>query len=459
MWTGVWEADAGHGGGLVRRSAPVRPGGSPIPMNGSSTVQPYHSLRHGSTLQPKRSSLRLGRSQLIEGRDKGRFGVTLSPVNDIVGASSGSPRMIGSRLGSAFGGFRPSGPISGFGRHDELFLTGFSMGVQDYSESDSDSDSDASGKSVSNSSADGASPLTLLHKSSSRSNSRSSALHRRLSRAMSHRRARGTKDDAPVVMPQPSPLGVAASSQNAMLPDLLEGSSLKSSDGGKGERRVGTNKLEQRMSLVSGGEKDLEQGSPRKASISRDSSDPTPQGAETVKTPPPPLPTSPPPVTLTLAVVMSGLRFFLVDQVLGLHLPVMKLCLGSFTCVVENRLEIEDNRLEQHLLRTGRRPNHYSAMFNVGDLNAGRGHGEGGLDAVGAADAAGTLTSSLVQGSRVRVRGIAAAEGGRGVDGVDEKTDGGGRGNELEERGEMSRYRRLQSKKSSGELSGARGGL
>ncbi|CAM9972493.1 unnamed protein product, partial [Ectocarpus sp. 8 AP-2014] len=42
-------------------------------------------------------------------------------------------------------------------------------------------------------------------------------------------------------------------------------------------------------------------------------------------------------------------------QVLGLHLPVMKLCLASVSCVIENRLESEDNELERRLLR-GRRP-------------------------------------------------------------------------------------------------------
>lgn len=40
---------------------------------------------------------------------------------------------------------------------------------------------------------------------------------------------------------------------------------------------------------------------------------------------------------------------------LGLHLPVMKLCLASVSCVIENRLESEDNELERRLLR-GRRP-------------------------------------------------------------------------------------------------------
>ena len=35
---------------------------------------------------------------------------------------------------------------------------------------------------------------------------------------------------------------------------------------------------------------------------------------------------------------------------LGLHLPVMKLCLGSAACVIENRLESEDSELERRLL-------------------------------------------------------------------------------------------------------------
>lgn len=43
------------------------------------------------------------------------------------------------------------------------------------------------------------------------------------------------------------------------------------------------------------------------------------------------------------------------SQVLGLHLPVMKLCLASVSCVIENRLESEDNELERRLLRR-RRP-------------------------------------------------------------------------------------------------------
>lgn len=37
-------------------------------------------------------------------------------------------------------------------------------------------------------------------------------------------------------------------------------------------------------------------------------------------------------------------------QVLGLHLPVMKLCVGSLSCVIENRLESEEKALESQLL-------------------------------------------------------------------------------------------------------------
>lgn len=42
------------------------------------------------------------------------------------------------------------------------------------------------------------------------------------------------------------------------------------------------------------------------------------------------------------------------SQVLGLHLPVMKLCVGSAACVIENRLESEDSELERRLLRVQR---------------------------------------------------------------------------------------------------------
>lgn len=45
---------------------------------------------------------------------------------------------------------------------------------------------------------------------------------------------------------------------------------------------------------------------------------------------------------------------------LGLHLPVMKLCLASVSCVIENRLESEDNELERRLLR-GRRSSSLSS--------------------------------------------------------------------------------------------------
>ncbi|CAN0004278.1 unnamed protein product, partial [Discosporangium mesarthrocarpum] len=62
------------------------------------------------------------------------------------------------------------------------------------------------------------------------------------------------------------------------------------------------------------------------------------------------------PITLTLAVMATGLRVFLADQVLGLHLPVIKLCLGSFACIVENRLENEDQKVEQRLLGGGELP-------------------------------------------------------------------------------------------------------
>lgn len=37
-------------------------------------------------------------------------------------------------------------------------------------------------------------------------------------------------------------------------------------------------------------------------------------------------------------------------QVLGLHLPVVKLCFGSASCVIENRLESEDSELESRLM-------------------------------------------------------------------------------------------------------------
>ncbi|CAM9189340.1 unnamed protein product, partial [Hapterophycus canaliculatus] len=62
-----------------------------------------------------------------------------------------------------------------------------------------------------------------------------------------------------------------------------------------------------------------------------------------------------PPFTMALAVMLTGIRVFLVDQVLGLHLPVMKLCLASMSCVIENRLESEDNELEHRLHRVRRR--------------------------------------------------------------------------------------------------------
>ncbi|CAN0027667.1 unnamed protein product, partial [Ectocarpus sp. 13 AM-2016] len=67
-----------------------------------------------------------------------------------------------------------------------------------------------------------------------------------------------------------------------------------------------------------------------------------------------------PPFTMALAVMLTGLRVLIVDQVLGLHLPVMKLCLASVSCVIENRLESEDNELERRLLR-GRRPSSSSS--------------------------------------------------------------------------------------------------
>lgn len=54
-----------------------------------------------------------------------------------------------------------------------------------------------------------------------------------------------------------------------------------------------------------------------------------------------------------------GCRF----QVLGLHLPVMKLCLASVSCVIENRLESEDNELERRLLR-GRRSSSSSSSIS-----------------------------------------------------------------------------------------------
>lgn len=56
-----------------------------------------------------------------------------------------------------------------------------------------------------------------------------------------------------------------------------------------------------------------------------------------------------------LAFPISLRLLTLVVKVLGLHLPVMKLCLGDMSCVIENRLESEDSELERRLLRL-RRP-------------------------------------------------------------------------------------------------------
>ncbi len=56
-----------------------------------------------------------------------------------------------------------------------------------------------------------------------------------------------------------------------------------------------------------------------------------------------------PPFTMTVIIVLTDLQVMVVDQVLGLHLPILKCYIGSLTCFVENRLEEEDEMLEDYL--------------------------------------------------------------------------------------------------------------
>ncbi len=71
------------------------------------------------------------------------------------------------------------------------------------------------------------------------------------------------------------------------------------------------------------------------------------------------------PYTMTIVVVLTGLQVMIVDQVLGLHLPIFKFCVGSLTCFTENRLEEEDKELEDYL-RKG------MAVYNEGNNNINR---------------------------------------------------------------------------------------
>jgi hypothetical protein len=60
-------------------------------------------------------------------------------------------------------------------------------------------------------------------------------------------------------------------------------------------------------------------------------------------------PVEPPPFTMTIVVLLTGLRIIVADQVLGLHLPIVKLCMGTLTWVWENRLEAEDQQRQKVL--------------------------------------------------------------------------------------------------------------
>ncbi len=55
------------------------------------------------------------------------------------------------------------------------------------------------------------------------------------------------------------------------------------------------------------------------------------------------------PYTMTIIVVLTGLQVMIVDQVLGLHLPILKIYIESLSCFTENRLEEEDKELEESL--------------------------------------------------------------------------------------------------------------
>ncbi len=56
-----------------------------------------------------------------------------------------------------------------------------------------------------------------------------------------------------------------------------------------------------------------------------------------------------PSFTATIIIVLTNLQVMVVDQVLGLHLPILKCYIGSLTCFAENRLEKEDEMLEDYL--------------------------------------------------------------------------------------------------------------
>ncbi|CAM9539528.1 unnamed protein product, partial [Phaeothamnion confervicola] len=91
--------------------------------------------------------------------------------------------------------------------------------------------------------------------------------------------------------------------------------------------------------------------------------------------PPPP----PPPFTMTVLAFVSGVRIIIADHVLGLHLPVVKLCLGDVACVVEQRLEADDAPLEKR--PAGRSRPEISAAgggAGVGAGGAGGNVGNGG---------------------------------------------------------------------------------
>jgi hypothetical protein len=99
----------------------------------------------------------------------------------------------------------------------------------------------------------------------------------------------------------------------------------------------------------------LARGGSSGSNIGGDINDTDPPSSATVdgyeETPPLGDGDQPRPFTMTVAVIVKGLRIVLVDQVLGLHLPIVKVSLGTLTLMLENRLESEECALEEFIRR------------------------------------------------------------------------------------------------------------
>jgi hypothetical protein len=110
-------------------------------------------------------------------------------------------------------------------------------------------------------------------------------------------------------------------------------------------------------------------------------------------------PVEPPPFTMTIVVLLTGLRIIVADQVLGLHLPIVKLCIGTLTWVWENRLEAEDQQRQKQLQSERDLKHAQTSAAYAAQLAAGAG-------------AAGSAAASPTGRRRISQRPVSLPQGG-----------------------------------------------